>query len=141
MSNWHCFSGIDPDNGEAIHAPRITTTVDGERVRLQRQLETRSRAAAARKLARLLESECPTVAEAARVDTFGEAARRMGPAHGTEGPKMYGRTPSPVTIADQLQVARHAHRRETLALGLDEGRQLFECVPAVLVHCRLDRGA
>lgn len=21
VSNWHCFSGIDPDNGKALHAP------------------------------------------------------------------------------------------------------------------------
>lgn len=66
-------------------AARITTTVDGERVRVQHQLETTSRAAAQRKLERLLESEAPTAANAARVDTFEEAARRIVQQQAGEG--------------------------------------------------------
>ena len=58
-------------------AARITTTVDGERVRVQHQLGTTSRAAAQAKLARLLEAETPTSAEALRSETFSEAARRI----------------------------------------------------------------
>jgi hypothetical protein len=58
-------------------AARITTTVDGERVMVQRQLETTSKAAAQRKLERLLEAQRPTPEEAARVETFEEAGRRI----------------------------------------------------------------
>jgi len=70
-------------------AARITTTISGERVRVQRQLETTSRAAAQAKLTRLLASESPTATEAARVDTFEEAARRIVAEHGTQGLKTW----------------------------------------------------
>ncbi len=58
-------------------AARFWTVIDGERVRVQRDLETSNKAVARRKLARLLESENPTPAEAARSETFAEAAKRI----------------------------------------------------------------
>lgn len=58
-------------------AARITTTVDGERVRLQRQLETTNKAAAQRKLARLLASDAPAPTEALPPETFAQAAERV----------------------------------------------------------------
>jgi integrase len=58
-------------------AARITTTVDGERVRVQRQLDTSNRAAAQRKLERLLASDCPAPSNALPAETFQQAAERV----------------------------------------------------------------
>jgi hypothetical protein len=56
---------------------RITTTVDGERVRVQRQLETTNKAAAQRKLERLLASDSPTPSSDLPAETFQQAAERV----------------------------------------------------------------
>jgi integrase len=56
---------------------RITTTIDGERVRVCRALGTRNKSAASRKLARLLASENPTAEEAQRAETIAEASERV----------------------------------------------------------------
>jgi ATP-dependent DNA ligase len=58
-------------------AARITTTVDGERVRMQRQLETTNKLAAQRKLERLLASEAPAPTAALPGETFQQAAERV----------------------------------------------------------------
>src|SRR5688500_7432697 len=66
-------------------AARFWTVVDGEKIRVQRDLETTNKAVARRKLARLLESENPTPAEAVRRETFAEAAKRIVEKQRAEG--------------------------------------------------------
>jgi integrase len=56
---------------------RVTVTIDGERVRKAFDLGTSNKSAARLKLKRLLDVEAPTPAEAARVETFREAALRI----------------------------------------------------------------
>ena len=58
-------------------AARITTTIDGERVRVQRQLGTTNKLAAQRKLERLLASESPTPSEPIPTESFEQAAERV----------------------------------------------------------------
>jgi integrase len=58
-------------------AARVTTTVDGERVRVQRQLDTSNKLAAQRKLERLLASESPAPSDPLPVESFQQAAERV----------------------------------------------------------------
>jgi integrase len=58
-------------------AARIMTTVDGERVRVQRQLETANKLAAQRKLERLLASDSPAPSAVLPAETFQQAAERV----------------------------------------------------------------
>lgn len=56
---------------------RYLATVDGERVRVTRALGTRNKAAAERKLARLIANDDTDRASVERVETFAEAAERV----------------------------------------------------------------
>ena len=71
-------------------AARFWAIVDGVKVRVTRDLATKSKAVARRKLARLLESESPTPAEAARVESFEEAALRIVAVQKAEGLRTWG---------------------------------------------------
>src|SRR3954470_6772447 len=83
-------SGGRPRTGQLIWrksgwVARLTVEIDGERVRVCRALGTDNKAVARRKLARLLESENVSAEEAARSETFEEAARRIVANQGAEG--------------------------------------------------------
>src|SRR5687768_1878622 len=56
---------------------RITTTIEGERVRVMRDLGTQTRPVAVRRLERLLASDAPAAEDAARPETFSEACERI----------------------------------------------------------------
>lgn len=66
-------------------AARVTTTVDGERVRMQRQLGTTNKLAAQRKLERLLASEAPAQVESVPAETFQQASERVNARRVTDG--------------------------------------------------------
>jgi integrase len=69
-------------------AARITTTVDGERVRVQRQLETTNKQAAQRKLERVLAADSPALP--LPVETFQEPAERVNARRVTDGVRCAG---------------------------------------------------
>jgi hypothetical protein len=81
--------GRTPANGSLVWtkgwAERITTSIDGERVRIQRQLATTRKVAAQAKLARLIASTAPTAEEARRPETFEDASRRIVAVQAHEG--------------------------------------------------------
>jgi integrase len=71
------------------YSGKLWTVRDGEKVRITVPLGTDNKTVARRKLARLLESENPTVAEAQRPETFEEAGRRVVTSQGEAGMKTW----------------------------------------------------
>jgi integrase len=108
---------------------RLTVVVDGERIRVCRPLGTDNKAVARRKLARLLESEGDTSPEeAARPETFEEAARRIVANQGAEGHRTWKdrlarlqRLAFPEFGQLPVNEVRPPHIRQALDLGLSKG--------------------
>src|SRR5262245_45506912 len=56
---------------------RVTLTIEGERVRVMRDLGTQTRAVAVKRLEKLLAAENPAAVAPSGAETFEEAARRI----------------------------------------------------------------
>ncbi len=107
---------------------RLTVVVDGERVRVSRALGTDNKAVARRKLARLLESDDTSPEEAARSETFEEAARRIVAGQAAEGHRTWKdrlarlqRLAFPEFGQLPVNEVRPPHIRQALDLGLSKG--------------------
>jgi len=133
MSEVKRSPGGRPRSGQLIWresgwVARLTTEIHGERVRVCRALGTDNKAVARRKLARLLESENASAEEAARPETFEEAARRIVANQGAEGHRTWKdrlarlqRLAFPEFGQLPVNEVRPPHIRQALDLGLSKG--------------------